>query len=174
MRIFRTSLLTLFALSTIFIQQPVAHAHTKLISSTPAAGAVVEEWPSEISLIFDEDLITVGEEKSNFLVVNNAAGDQISSDDEVINGSEIKVSLEANTITGPVLVYYRVVSADGHPVEGEYSFNFGTLQEGAETAEGVQNEEKSKYPIGIFIATALFITTSLFFGIYAYRRRNHA
>ena len=151
-----------------------AIAHTKLLTSDPAAGSLVESWPTEISLTFDEDLISVGDEKSNFLVVNNAVGDQISADDEVLTGSQIKVSLDPNTVTGPVLVYYRVVSADGHPVEGEYSFNFGTIAEGAETAEGVQNEEKSKYPIGIYIATALFITTSLFFGIYAYRRRNHA
>jgi len=151
-----------------------AIAHTKLLTSDPAAGSLVESWPTEISLTFDEDLMNIGDEKSNFLVVNNAVGDQISADDEVITGSQIKVSLDPNTITGPVLVYYRVVSADGHPVEGEYTFNFGSIAEGAETAEGVQNEEKSKYPIGIYIATALFITTSLFFGIYAYRRRIRA
>jgi methionine-rich copper-binding protein CopC len=148
-----------------------ATAHTKLISSDPAAGGLVESWPTEISLTFDEDLITVGGEKSNFLVVNNAVGDQISADDEVINGSQITVSLDPNTITGPVLVYYRVVSADGHPVEGEYTFTFG---ENVVTAEGVQKTEKSKYPIGIYIASAAFITTSLFFGIYAYRRRKQA
>ena len=151
-----------------------AIAHTKLLTSDPAAGSLVESWPTEISLTFDEDLINIGDEKSNFLVVNNAVGDQISADDEVLTGSQIKVSLDPNMITGPVLVYYRVVSADGHPVEGEYTFNFGSIAEGAETAEGVQNEEKSKYPISIYIATALFITTSLFFGIYAYRRRKRA
>ena len=151
-----------------------AIAHTELLSSDPAAGSLIESWPAEISLTFNEDLITVGGEKSNFLVVNNAAGDQISADDEVLTGSQIEVSLDPNTIKGPVLVYYRVVSADGHPVEGEYTFNFGTITEGSENAEGVQNEEKSKYPIGIYIATALFITTSLFFGIYAYRRRKQA
>ena len=151
-----------------------ATAHTKLLASDPAAGSLVDSWPSEISLTFDEELINIGDEKSNFLVVNNAVGDQISADDEVLTGSQIKVSLDPNTTTGPVLVYYRVVSADGHPVEGEYTFNFGTVAAGSETAEGVQNEEKSKYPIGIYIATALFITTSLFFGIYAYRRRKQA
>ena len=160
-------------LLTTFNNSP-AVAHTELLSSDPVAGKLVEIWPSEISLTFNEELITVGDEKSNFLVVNNAVGDQISADDEIVTGSQIKVSLDPNTVTGPVLVYYRVVSADGHPVEGEYTFNFGSIAEGAETAEGVQNEEKSKYPIGIYIATALFITTSLFFGIYAYRRRNHA
>lgn len=165
-------ILSLFLL--LSLNTTPAFAHTELLSSDPAAGSLVESWPAEISLTFNEDLISVGDEKSNFLVVNNAAGDQISADDEVLTGSQIKVSLDPNTIKGPVLVYYRVVSADGHPVEGEYTFNFGTITEGSENAEGVQNEEKSKYPIGIYIATALFITTSLFFGIYAYRRRKQA
>ncbi len=168
-----TKILLAASLLLAFSAAP-ARAHTELLSSDPAAGSIIQEWPAEISLTFNEDLITVGDEKSNFLVVNNAVGDQISADDEVLTGSQIKVSLDPNTITGPVLVYYRVVSADGHPVEGEYSFNFGTIAEGSESAEGVQNVEKSKYPIGIYIATALFITTSLFFGIYAYRRRKHA
>ena len=164
----------LLALLLLVIQPPAALAHTELLSSDPAAGSVVEIWPSEISLTFNEELITVGDEKTNFLVVNNAVGDQISADDEVVTGSQIKVSLDPNSLKGPVLVYYRVVSADGHPVEGEYAFNFGTLTEGADNSEGVQNEEKSKYPISIYIASALFITTSLFFGIYAYRRRIQA
>lgn len=149
----------------------IAEAHTELISSDPAAGSVVTTWPTEISLTFNEELQVIGNEKSNFVVVNNAVGDQISADDESLSGSTIKVSLDPNTVEGPVLVYYRVISADGHAVEGEYTFNFGS---GVVTAEGVQNKEKSKYPIGIYIASALFITTSLFFGIYAYRRRNHA
>ena len=149
----------------------IAQAHTELISSDPAAGSKLSTWPAEISLTFNEELQVIGNEKSNFVVVNNAVGDQVSADDESLNGSSIKVSLDPNTIEGPVLVYYRVISADGHAVEGEYTFTFGN---GAVAAEGVQNQEKSKYPIGIYIASALFITTSLFFGIYAYRRRNHA
>lgn len=170
----RTARILIAASLILAVTTTPAIAHTKLLTSDPAAGSLVESWPTEISLTFDEDLVNIGDEKSNFLVVNNAVGDQISADDEALTGSQIKVSLDPNTVTGPVLVYYRVVSADGHPVEGEYTFNFGSIAEGAETAEGVQNEEKSKYPIGIYIATALFITTSLFFGIYAYRRRNHA
>jgi methionine-rich copper-binding protein CopC len=165
---------SIIALVSIFLSINLisnANAHSELISSTPVAGAVLATWPSEISLTFNEELQNIGAEKSNFVVVNNAVGDQISADDESLNGSTIKVSLDPNTIQGPVLVYYRVVSADGHPVEGEYTFTFG---EGVVTAEGVQNIEKSKYPIGIYIASALFITTSLFFGIYAYRRRKHA
>lgn len=148
-----------------------ALAHTVLISSDPAADSLITTWPAQISLTFNEELQNIGAEKSNFVVVNNAIGDQVSADNESLTGSTIKVSLDPNTIQGPVLVYYRVISADGHPVEGEYKFNFGEI---AVTAEGVQNEEKIKYPIETYIASALFITTSLFFGIYAYRRRNRA
>jgi len=168
MRLWRTLIAILLVMS---LTPSFASAHTEILSSDPAAGSSVATWPTEISLTFNEELQSIGAEKSNFVVVNNAVGDQISADDEKLSGSTIKVSLDPNTVQGPVLVYYRVVSADGHPVEGEYTFNFGV---GVVTAEGVQNVEKSKYPIGIYIASALFITTSLFFGIYAYRRRNHA
>jgi methionine-rich copper-binding protein CopC len=148
----------------------IAHAHTSLVSSDPAAGSTVTSWPTEISLEFDEELISIGDEKSNFIVVNNGVGDQISSDNEVISGSKITVSLDPNTIEGPVLVYYRVISADGHPVEGEYTFTFGVEPK---SEEGVQNNEKSKNPNYLFLASAAFITTFLFFGIYAYRRREN-
>jgi len=154
-----------------FLNPSEASAHAELINSDPAAGAVLTNWPTSISLTFNEDLKSIGSEKGNFVVVNNAVGDQVSADDEKLEGSTIKVSLDQNTVEGPVLVYYRVISADGHAVEGEYAFKFGKE---SITAEGVQSTEKSKYPIGIYLASALFITTSLFFGIYAYRRRNRA
>ncbi len=109
-----------------------ATAHTKLLSEIPAAGSKVASWPTQITLEFDEQLQNLGEEKANFLVVNNAAGDQVSQDDETLVGNTITVTLSPNQVQGPVLVYYRVVSGDGHPVEGEYTFTYGI---GVETAE---------------------------------------
>jgi copper resistance protein C len=53
------------------------------------------------------------------------------------SGNTITVTLSANEVKGPVLVYYRVVSADGHPVEGEYKFTYGV---GEVTAQGVEDE----------------------------------
>jgi hypothetical protein len=87
----------------------------------------------------------------------------------VISGNTITVTLSANEVKGPVLVYYRVVSSDGHPVEGEYKFTYGV---GEVTAQGVEDEEEAKYPIEIYLASAIFITSGLFFAIYSYRRRN--
>jgi hypothetical protein len=114
-------------------------------------------------------LQSLGDEKANFVVVNNAVGDQVSETDEVISGNTITVTLSANEVKGPVLVYYRVVSSDGHPVEGEYKFTYGV---GELTAQGVDDEEEAEYPIGIYLASAIFIISGLFFAIYSYRRRN--
>ena len=104
------------------------------------------------------------------MVVNNAVGDQVSEPDEVVSGNSISVALSPNEVKGPVLVYYRVVSADGHPVEGEYKFTYGI---GEVTAQGVEPEDKGgEFPIGIYLTSAIFIISGLFFAIYSYRRRS--
>jgi methionine-rich copper-binding protein CopC len=159
----------LLVLLASLIQSPIAQAHTKLVSGSPAAGVVVDLWPTKVVLEFDEELQNIGGEKANFVVINNAVGDQVSETDEVIEGNTISVTLSPNEVKGPVLVFYHVVSTDGHPIEGEYKFTFS---EGEVTAEGVTDTEEMKFPIGIYLASGLFITTGLFFAIYSYRRRN--
>ena len=144
-------------------------AHTNLLVQTPAASSEVVTWPSQLTLEFDEQLQNLGDEKANFLVVNNAAGDQVSENDELLVGNTISVTLSPNQVQGPVLVYYRVLSGDGHPVEGEYTFTYGI---GVETAEGVVGEESTEYPIAVYLASAIFIVSGLFFAIYSYRRRS--
>lgn len=154
----------------VFTPANFASAHTKIISASPANDAEVDSWPDQITLDFDEVLISLDGEKTNFVVVNNAVGDQVNEPDEVINGNSISVTLSPNEVKGPVLVYYRVVSADGHPVEGEYKFTYGI---GEVTAQGVEPEdEDGEFPIGIYLISAIFIISGLFFAIYSYRRRS--
>jgi methionine-rich copper-binding protein CopC len=156
-------------LLTLLLTIQPAYAHTKLVSASPAAGSTVENWPTQITLEFDEELQNLGPEKANFLVVNNSVGDQISETDELVDGNKLTVTLSPNEIKGPVLVYYRVVSTDGHPVEGEYKFTYGLDEI---TAEGVTESEEKEFPISIYLASAVFIISGLFFSIYSYRRRN--
>ena len=165
----RIPALLLALLLLLFTQQPAAVAHTKLLLATPDIASEIDSWPTSITLEFDEELQNLGDEKANFVVVNNAVGDQVSETDEQISGNTITVTLSANEVKGPVLVYYRVVSADGHPVEGEYKFTYGV---GEVTAQGVEDNEEAEYPIGIYLASAIFIISGLFFAIYSYRRRN--
>ena len=158
-------------LLTLFLTIQPVYAHTKLVSTSPPANSVEENWPTQIILEFDEELQNLGPEKANFLVVNNSIGDQVSETDEIIDGNKLLVTLSPNEIKGPVLVYYRVVSTDGHPVEGEYKFTYGADEI---TAEGVTESEEEEFPISIYLASAVFIILGLFFSIYSYRRRNQS
>jgi methionine-rich copper-binding protein CopC len=162
-------LLILCLLPLLLTQQSTAFAHTKLLTATPAAGSEIQDWPTSITLEFDDELQNLGDEKANFVVVNNAVGDQVSETDEQISGNTITVTLAANEVKGPVLVFYHVVSGDGHPVEGEFKFTYGV---GEITAQGVEAEQFNKYPLGIYLASAVFIVSGLFFAIFSYRRRN--
>lgn len=101
-----------------------ANAHNELVSANPSADAVLQDFPTEISLKFSEDLILVGNENPNTVEVKNGAG-EIVSGAVVVNGATISAPL---TIVGndQFTVSYRVASKDGHVVEGTYSFSVGS------------------------------------------------
>ena len=52
---------------------PSASAHTQIVSSNPAVGATVAEFPSEVSLRFSENLLLIGDKNPNQLEVFDAS-----------------------------------------------------------------------------------------------------
>ena len=78
-------------------------------------------------------------------------GQVISDPVSVVEGTKISNRLQLTDVAGLVSVHYRVVSEDGHPVEGDYSFTVGqrpTLtsagnEETAEAANGISEESGS-------------------------------
>ena len=112
----------IFALVILFVSISFpAFGHSSLVSSTPAKDAVLTEFPSEVSLTFNESLLEIGAENPNKVEVVNSMGDLLSGAAKV-SGPKISVPVQ---ITGndEYRVSYRVVSADGHVIEGEYSFS---------------------------------------------------
>jgi methionine-rich copper-binding protein CopC len=97
-----------------------AYGHSSLVSATPEKSAVLTEFPSEVSLTFNESLLEIGNENPNKVEVVNSMGDLLSGVTTVA-GPVITAPLQ---ITGNDVykVMYRVVSQDGHVIEGEYSF----------------------------------------------------
>ncbi|MGA1689558.1 MAG: copper resistance CopC family protein [Candidatus Nanopelagicaceae bacterium] len=105
----------------LFLISP-ASAHTSLVSSLPESGAVLNEVPSEVRLKFNEDLLLVDTKNPNRVEVNNGIG-QVVSGMTMVDGPEIYTPLDLSfEPSGEYTVKYRVVSADGHPIEGEYQF----------------------------------------------------
>jgi methionine-rich copper-binding protein CopC len=111
----------LFALLAIlFFSVSQSFAHSSLVSATPAENAVLSEFPTEIVLEFNENLLQLGDANPNKVEVRNSMGDLLSSA-TVVNGSKISAPLQ---ITGndEYEVSYRIVSGDGHVVEDSYKF----------------------------------------------------
>jgi methionine-rich copper-binding protein CopC len=106
----------------ILLSATPASAHTSLVSSLPESGAVLNEVPSEVRLKFNEDLLLIDTKNPNRIEVINGIG-QVVSGMTMVDGPEIYTPLDLSfEPSGEYTVKYRVVSADGHPIEGEYQF----------------------------------------------------
>ena len=78
------------------------------------------EAPLAISLMFNEDLLILGNKNPNQVEVFDEAGRKVSGD-VTVNGPIISAPLTIDN-SGRYNVSYRVASADGHIVSGEYHF----------------------------------------------------
>lgn len=105
----------------------MAYAHAALESSVPAANSVLEVGPPQIVLDFDEsieaDLASIALFKGDGAEV--ALGKPAVGADDTIVGVSVP-SLD----DGVYAVVWRVTSADGHVVDGAFSFQVGTLTSG--------------------------------------------
>jgi methionine-rich copper-binding protein CopC len=97
------------------------NAHSSLVSSNPAANATVVDFPMDVTLTFNEELLKVGQENPNKVEVFDEAGALLSGA-PLLSGASIAAPVGING-NGAYTVKYRVVSKDGHVVEGEYQFN---------------------------------------------------
>ena len=138
--------------TALLLASPVnAFAHGEITQATPAADSTVIAAPTEVSIEFDGKLQTLGNATVNSITVTDDQGQVISDPVSVVEGTKISNRLQLTDVTGLVSVHYRVVSEDGHPVEGDYSFTVGqrpTLtsagnEETAEAANGISEESGS-------------------------------
>ena len=113
------------AIASIFAFPVAAFAHGEMVQATPAVDSNVLTAPTEVSIEFDGKLQIIGNTNVNSVEVTDNQGQLISSPTSVVEGNKISTKLQLTDITGLVSVHYRIVSEDGHPVEGDYSFTVG-------------------------------------------------
>ena len=117
-------LLTLAAVASAALLVPAAAwAHAALLKTFPAASAEVDTPPAEVRLVYDEAV----EPRFAIISVTDAAAHQ-EVDGAVhrsaTNVDEIDVPLK-RVREGWYLVFWRVISVDGHPVRGAFTFKVG-------------------------------------------------
>ncbi|GAA1684718.1 CopD family protein [Glycomyces endophyticus] len=113
-----------------------ASAHAAATETSPGSGAVLDAAPSEVVVEFNEPVTPVD------AGTGVVAPDGDRADTEVVrseDGTTVTIAVDAD-LEGTYLVGYRVVSDDGHPVSGTFTYSVVTETEapGAEalTAAG--------------------------------------
>jgi copper transport protein len=100
-----------------------AWAHAALLRTVPEASRTVNTPPKQVSLTYSEAV----EPRFAIVSVTDAAGHQQTA------GPPRRSPTDPNTLLVPLkhlpegwyLVYWRVISADGHPVRGAFTFAVG-------------------------------------------------
>lgn len=112
------------ALVIVLGAAPPASAHATLVSTDPAEGAVLETAPEQVTFTFNESVIGV----PAGIQVFDATGEQVASSASV-EEARLVVDLEGEVGEGTLVVVWRLVSADGHPIGGSLSFSVGAPSE---------------------------------------------
>ncbi len=117
----RVVLLSLLAAAGLLLLTPTAaSAHDEFLSSTPEAGSTVGTTPTEISLTFSGDLLTTP--GAAVLEVLTEDGTNLAADAPLIDATTLTQPLTPDPISGVVTVRWKVVSSDGHPISGEFTY----------------------------------------------------
>jgi methionine-rich copper-binding protein CopC len=116
--------LVLMTLALFLFGVQTANAHAQLSSSFPTKNQTVKVVPSLVWLEFDGDLLSFGEKQIHRLTVTNAKKVRVDIGGPIVGGARISTILKAGLPSGKYLVSYRIVSEDGHPVAGSYSFTY--------------------------------------------------
>ncbi|MFT4165423.1 MAG: copper resistance protein CopC [Microlunatus sp.] len=108
-------------LFTLYGTSQTAWAHNSLIGTTPSDGAQVEAGPAEVVLTFNEPAISTGTK----VLVTGPDGLVTDGAPRLIDNT-VRQDLKPGLPAGSYAVEWRVTSADGHPINGSFSFQVKT------------------------------------------------
>jgi len=107
-----------------------ASAHDALESSAPAAGEVVTADPTVVTLTYSDDLLTLGGDTSAFAIqVTDASGAFHENGCVVVDGLVASTGVALGD-PGTYTATWQVVSSDGHPTSGSYTFEYQPVDTG--------------------------------------------
>lgn len=95
-----------------------AVAHSVLISSSPDSGSTLDAPPMNVSLVFNEEIGQTG-----LQVVAQGPGGSVPLGEATVEGNTVAAPWPQDAGGGDFRVSYRVVSADGHPIDGTIAFS---------------------------------------------------
>jgi copper resistance protein C len=132
----RALLAVLLATLAVGLWPPIpAAAHAALVDTRPGADETTEGAPDEVVLVFNEAVAEPAE-----VSVTGPDGDDVGDGDHVIEDEEVAQPVDIGA-DGAYEVTWRVVSADGHPIDGELAFTVAGADDESDDGEGTETDE---------------------------------
>jgi copper transport protein len=123
-RIVASSLVIWVVVLAVIAHPLTALAHAYVVRSNPAQNAVLEKPPRQVEIWFDESVQAV----FDAVTVMDAGGHRVDNHDAHIDKRDshrLECTLSPGLKPGIYTVAWRVISADGHPVDGVITFRVG-------------------------------------------------
>ncbi len=109
----------LLALGVSVVGHGIARAHTGFESSTPSAGAAIDEPVELVTIVFTGEAIPVGDE---FVALTADGVLQEPAVVETLDNKLFSIRFDPPLTGGQVGIRWNVQAADAHPIEGAFSF----------------------------------------------------
>ena len=134
-----------------FVNAPLSFAHGEIVSAFPEQYSNVAPIPTQAWIQFGGNLQEFEGETINTIDVVDSTNLIVSFGDPVIEGGKISTKISGQSVAGIFTVNYRIVSEDGHPVEGSYTFSASPDYAQSEIATTSEPQPKSQLSVGAMV-----------------------
>jgi methionine-rich copper-binding protein CopC len=153
--------LAVLALLCLVLSSPISFAHGEIITTYPLRDSTSSPTPTQVWIEFDGELQLIDGEVINTLKVKDSTGLVVSSEEAVIEGSKISTQISDQSVGGVFTVQYRIVSEDGHPVEGSYTFQASPGFEATEMVEPMPTatapDNQAEFSFGAIVMSVFLV-----------------
>lgn len=164
----KTLAASLISFLLLLLSAAPAAAHAVRIASDPDDGAELAQSPAAVSATFNEAL----QPQFAAMTVVGPDGNLWQDGEPRISGAVLSVDVRPLGPSGTYTVNYRATSADGHVINGSWSFRLtvaGSGTPGAPAAGPQGSSPDGELPVWPFYAGAVVIVAAA--AVWAVRRR---
>jgi copper transport protein len=123
-------LLVVASVLALFLLPAGAGAHAVLVASSPAADALVETAPQQVTLTFNEDVSPVGSR----LQVIGPDGARYETGAPAVAGRTVTGTVAPDLPEGTSTIAWTIISDDGHRISGAFTFSVGQVSGAGDAA----------------------------------------
>jgi methionine-rich copper-binding protein CopC len=153
--------LAVLAFLCLVLSSPLSFAHGEIVTTYPLRDSISSPTPTQVWIEFDGELQLIDGEVINTLKVKDSTGLVVSAEDADIEGSKISTQISDQSVGGVFTVEYRIVSEDGHPVEGSYTFQASPGFEATEMVEPMPTatapDNQAEFSFGAIVMSVFLV-----------------